>query len=99
MKVDIQTIRQAIGDLGLDTQCHQDRHGVDIWTLVAVSDAAPMDLMAKADGPWEREEWLLAFVGMTLGLVNRAGAREIARSWAIDKAPDEAVLPGFLVWD
>lgn len=99
MKVDIQTIRRAMSNLGLDTHCQANRHGVEIWTLVAVSDTAPMDLITEADGPWEREEWLLAFVGMKLGLVNRAGAVSIARSWAIDTAPDEAVLPGFLVWD
>lgn len=54
-------------------------------------------LLKEARGLWGHQSWLLARVGLTLGLIDRAEAREIARSWACDDAPDEHVLPGFLL--
>lgn len=55
-------------------------------------------LLKEVKGLWGHQSWVLARVGLTLGIIDRAEARAIARSWACDDAPDNRVLPGFLLY-
>ena len=56
------------------------------------------ELLKETSGLWGHYEWLLARAGLVLGIIDRAEARAIARSWACEDAPDERVLPGFLLY-
>ena len=81
--------------MGLRVSVYQDGDNYDVFVL----EGEVPDLLSDARGIWYREEWLLARVGLALSIITRAEARELARSWAVEDAPDACVLPGFLIWD
>ena len=77
-----------------------DARRLDTFIAWAGRDiSAASALLGECGGVWRKEEWLLALIGLKLGIINRVEARSIARSWACEDAPDECVLPTFLLRD